>query len=197
MHCRPYNPTDFAALYAIEERCFEPLLRFGRRMMQRLVVRRSAATWIAEHEGRMVGFAIVEWQQAIDGRAAYLQTLEVAPEARRTGAGSALLEACEQSASTACADRFWLHVDEENLAAIHLYQNHGLLCEGRVEDYYPLGRAALVYGKELAGSGFSARRLRPATGQAEAPACPKSQSGAMGPKDAVDQPGAGETDGRV
>jgi len=143
--CRLYKPEDFAVLYGIEEVCFAPRLRFSRAMMQRLVRRANAATWIAEEEGRMAGFAIVEW----NGVAAYIETIEVLPEWRGRGMAGELLRSVEGSACAADARMIWLHVDAENAGAVRLYERHGYRCEGREENFYPQGRAALVYVKLL------------------------------------------------
>jgi ribosomal-protein-alanine N-acetyltransferase len=160
---RPYTPEDFAALYAIEELCFEPLFRFGRRSMRLFIGRANAATWLAEEDGELKGFAIVEWTGhksvvSVSGPSlrecksritAYIQTIEVAPEARRRGIGRALLGHLEDSALTAGAEWIRLHVDAENANAIRLYEAQGYHCQGRRENYYPLGRAALIYRKRL------------------------------------------------
>jgi len=152
MRYRAYRPDDFAALYAIEEACFQPPLRFSRAYMRRLVSSSDAATWIAEEEeGQMAGFAIVEWSGEAGARAAYIQTIEVAPEKRRLGVGAALMRCVEQSAQSAGARMIWLHVDAENANAIRLYEAHGYGCKGREANYYPRGRAALMYAKSLAG----------------------------------------------
>jgi ribosomal protein S18 acetylase RimI-like enzyme len=117
--------------------------------MRRLVQSHQAATWIAEQDGQMAGFAIVEWTQEIGGVSAYIQTIEVAPQWRMRGVGGELLLRIEGSARAAGAQSIWLHADEENLAAIRLYSSSGYLCEGREEDYYAPGRAARVYRKLL------------------------------------------------
>jgi ribosomal-protein-alanine N-acetyltransferase len=146
---RPYKPEDFAALYAIEEACFEPPLRFGRGYMRRLVQRVDAATWIAEQDGNMAGFAIVEWSEEASGAVAYIQTLEVAPNQRGKGIGGELLRRIEGSARDAGAPAIWLHVHAENAAAIRLYHAHGYLNAAREENYYARGQAALVCIKHL------------------------------------------------
>ena len=146
---RPYTPEDFAELYAIEEVCFQPPLRFGRRYMRQLIDRSNTATWIAEQDGRLAGFAIVEWMRETGGVIAYIQTLEVAPDRRGHGVGGELLRRVEGSARAVGAQGIWLHVDAENAGAIRTYQTQGYFCEGREEDYYSLGRAALIYGKLL------------------------------------------------
>lgn len=146
---RPYTPADFDALYALEEACFEPPFRFSRRYMRQLVQRANAATWVAEEGGRMAGFAIVEWTRCKGEITAYIQTIEVAPDARGHGVGHALLCRIEDSARAAGAQLIWLHVEAANGDAIRLYEADGYSCEGRVENYYPLGRAGLVYAKTL------------------------------------------------
>lgn len=146
---RLYHPADFTPLYAIEELCFQPPLRFPRAYMRSLVESSSAATWIAEEDGKMTGFAIAEWS-AEDGQTiAYIQTLEVSPDARRRGIGAELLRRLESSAQSARAHLIWLHVDAENAPAIHLYESHGYLEQGREESYYARGRDALIYTKHL------------------------------------------------
>lgn len=142
---RLYAADDFDPLYAIEELCFQPPLRFSRRYMRSLVTAPNAATWIAEVDSRMTGFAIVEWTES----AAYIQTIEVLPERRGQGVGRELLRHVEESAVDAGASSIWLHVDAENRAAIGLYQSHGYLCKDREEGYYGRDRAALIFEKAL------------------------------------------------
>jgi ribosomal-protein-alanine N-acetyltransferase len=146
---RLYRPEDFAQLYAIEQACFQPPSRFSRRYMSRLVASPDSATWIAEEEQRMAGFAIVVWSRELDQTIAYIQTLEVAAADRQRGSARELLAHVEMSANTAGAYVLWLHVAEENTAAINLYQSCGYLLEGREEGYYGQGLAALIYVKIL------------------------------------------------
>ena len=146
---RPYKSDDFAALYAIEERCFQPPLSFSRRTMRQLVSSPHAATWIAEDDGRMAGFAIVEWAEEVGAVIAYIQTVEVAPEQLRLGIGNELLHRIEESARAAGAQAIWLHVDATNVGAIRLYEANGYRSQGREENYYARGRAALIYAKPL------------------------------------------------
>lgn len=149
---RPYIPQDFAQLYALEELCFEPPSRFSRRYMRQLVSCANAATWIADEDGQMAGFAIVEWNQEPDEVIAYIQTIEVSPKQRGCGVGRELLSRAECSARLAGARRIWLHVEVTNAGAIRLYEAQGYRCEGRVENYYPRNRAALLYQKLLDGT---------------------------------------------
>lgn len=146
---RLYTPEDFDALYAIEEACFRPPLRFGRRYMRQLVERPNAATWIAEDAERMYGFGLVEWTREIADVTAYIQTLEVMPDGRGQGVGGELLRRLESSAWVAGAAGMWLHVDAANSVAIQVYERHGYRLSGREKDYYGRGKPALVYAKRL------------------------------------------------
>jgi ribosomal protein S18 acetylase RimI-like enzyme len=146
---RPYKPEDFAALYAIEEVCFQPPHRFGRGYLRQLIRQRDAATWIAEHDGQMAGFGIVEWGEETVETVAYVQTLEVLPEVRGQGVGEELLRRLEGSAQEAGALAIWLHVDAGNAAAIRVYERGGYRLSGREEHYYGRGRAGLVYAKAI------------------------------------------------
>lgn len=149
MNFRPYTAEDFEQLYALEVCCFKPPFRFGRRTMRALIQHPHSATWIAEENGQMAGFAIVEWAERKGESRAYIQTIEVAPDARRRGLGRELLDCVEDSVRNAGAGSIWLHVEAENAGAIRLYEAHGYRCQGRKENFYPLGHAALVYMKEL------------------------------------------------
>lgn len=146
---RLYTSEDFDALYAIEVACFELPFRFDRSYMRQLVRRADAATWVAEESARLQGFGIVEWNREADGRAAYIATIEVTPKLRGNGVGGELLRRLENSAVEAGAKEVWLHVDAENGSAIRLYEAHEYVSEGREENFYPSGRAALVFSKPL------------------------------------------------
>lgn len=149
MHYRLYKPDDFEALYAIEETCFQPPFRFGRRYMQRLVSAPNATTWIAEDFEKMAGFAIAEWKPSLGDTIGYIQTIEVAPEFRGQSIGCELLQRIEESASEANASMLWLHVDKTNKTAIGLYERHGFKPVGEEANYYAPGRGALLYRKTL------------------------------------------------
>ena len=120
--------------------------------MHRLVRAANAAAWVAEEEGTLAGFAIVEWLRDGGRFFAYLQTIEVAPAYRGRGMARELLRCAESSAWNAGAASLWLHVDAENRPAIRLYQSAGYLCRGSEDNYYGRGRAALIYSKSLGPS---------------------------------------------
>ena len=149
MFFRLYKSGDFAQLYAIEELCFQPPYRFSRTYLNQLLQSEASATWIAEPDGVIAGFAVVEWMLGPGAAEAYIQTIEVAPDHRRQGIGSELLRLLEGSAQLAGTRSVWLHVDAENDPAIKLYEAHGYRRESREEHYYARSRPAFVYRKPL------------------------------------------------
>lgn len=149
MDYRLFKPEDFAALYAIEEVCFQPPHRFSRGYMRQLIGQADAATWIVEQNGQMCGFGLVEWAREGGDVLAYVQTLEVLPDFRGQGLGGELLRRLEGSARAVDARTIWLHVDGENGSAIRVYEKDGYQPQGREEDYYGRGKAALIYAKTL------------------------------------------------
>jgi ribosomal-protein-alanine N-acetyltransferase len=153
MQYRLYHPADFEQLYAIEEACFDSVLRFDRRYMKQLTERASSVTWTAEWgtgEGsRLAGFVIVEWTRMLRGIIAYIQTIEVDPAFRRRGVARELLRLSEDSARQAHATYIWLHVDETNSTAIALYRASGYERHGNHSGYYQNGHGAEIYAKPL------------------------------------------------
>jgi [ribosomal protein S18]-alanine N-acetyltransferase len=153
MDYRLCQPADFAALYAVEELCFEPPFRFSRSLMRKLVANPNSATFvaeeIAEENSELAGFAIVDWATVPKGTIAYIQTIEVHPALRHHGIACELMRLLEDSARRAGATAIWLHVDVENAAAIRLYEGRGYARKGREEHFYARHRAAFVYARPL------------------------------------------------
>jgi len=149
MTYRLFERNDFDDIYAIEEVCFQPPQRFSRRYMRQLIASPDAATWVAEQDARMAGFAIVEWSQQVTGVLAYIATIEVLPQHRGRRIGAELLRRIEGSANAERAIQVWLHVDIENTAAIRLYERAGYCNNGRADHYYARNRPAAIYMKTL------------------------------------------------
>jgi [ribosomal protein S18]-alanine N-acetyltransferase len=172
---RLYQSTDFAQLYAVEEFCFAPPFRFSRAYMRQLTQSPQAATWIAEDDAELLGFAIVEWGD--DARNAYIQTVEVTPARRGQGMGGELLRHIEDSARAAGATSIWLHVDVENSVAIRLYESRGYARQGREEHYYARHRAAFIYAKQLAQPNPDSANATDPAGRAASRTKSSSQTG--------------------
>ncbi len=148
MHYRLYRPADFAAIYAVEELCFEPPWRFSRSYMRKIVRNPASATWIAEDGAELAGLVVVQWTAEQGERVAYIETIEVHPAWRGHGIGGALLERAEESARAAGARLIGLHVRVDNDTAIRLYESRGYTQRGR-EEYYYAREPAFRYAKPL------------------------------------------------
>jgi ribosomal-protein-alanine N-acetyltransferase len=72
--------------------------------------------WVAEADGRIVGFVVFQVHNAGGSRRVVLRHLAVAPYWRRSGVGRAMLERLDEKLRAA-GDRIQATVEESNLAA--------------------------------------------------------------------------------
>ncbi len=107
-------------------------------------VRRSL--WVAEVEGRLVGFAVGRVGPGGDGLVGELESVAVAVEERRRGVGRALCEAVVAWCREMGAARMELEVRAQGVAAIALYEVLGFGVVGRRRGYYrePVDDAVLM-----------------------------------------------------
>lgn len=148
---RLFEPADLQALYAIEEACFRPPVRFSRKLVRALAMSELCRTWVGLADGEACGFAIVALADDEDNDAAYLWTIEVLGEYRRLGLARALLDRVEASAHAAGKLRVALHVEENNLAGIALYERCGYVRAAIAKDFYGRNRNGFRYEKALQG----------------------------------------------
>jgi ribosomal protein S18 acetylase RimI-like enzyme len=154
---RLFEALDLRAVYAIEEACFEPPLRFSRALMRSLVFDPDCRTWMGVVDSVCAGFAIVSLRSrealpdtATDPENAYIWTVEVLPVFRRMGIARQLLLRVEESAREAGCAAVELHVSERNHNAIALYAGAGYEALGVEADYYGPEGDGLRYRKLLA-----------------------------------------------
>ena len=101
----------------------------------------SVCRFTAFAEGQFAGFAAAE-RDGDDH--VNLLTLAVCPEFQRNGIGTALLQRCENAFDAAGARLF---VDDQNQAAIRLYEKAGYRTNGKIPGYYMNGHDALIMEK--------------------------------------------------
>ena len=146
---RLFVADDLRALYAIEEACFEPAVRFSRALMRSLAYAPDCRTWLGIVDGVRVGFAIVGLRGDHDPTAAYIWTIEVLPAFRRMGVARALLARLEESAREAGCAAVELHVSERNAGGLALYEAAGYAQVGVEAEYYGRREDAFRYRKML------------------------------------------------
>lgn len=124
------DESDLTAVMAIERAAFSSPWTLA--TFTGLLGRESTRLWVAEAEGRVVGYAVV-WVVADQ---AELGDLAVRDEFRGRGIGTALLRtAIEEMRRLEVRDLF-LEVRISNEGAQRLYERHGFEVVGRRRDYY-------------------------------------------------------------
>ena len=146
---RLFAASDLPAMYAIEEACFAPPLRFSRRLIRSLANDPNCRTWVGLAGQLQAGFAIVSLAGEDDSSSAYIWTIEVLPAYRRRGVARQLLERLEQNACEAGCSVIELHVSVRNLEGITLYVSAGYELIGVQRSYYGPGEDGLHLRKTL------------------------------------------------
>jgi ribosomal protein S18 acetylase RimI-like enzyme len=147
--CRLFVDADLRALYAIEDVCFEPPLRFSRALMRSLAFDPDSRTWVAVVDGVRAGFAMVGLKGDDDPTAAYIWTIEVLPVFRRMGVARELMLRMEESAREAGCAAIELHVAARNEDALGLYEGAGFVRVDVEREFYGLGVDGFRYRKGL------------------------------------------------
>jgi [ribosomal protein S18]-alanine N-acetyltransferase len=138
---RPATATDVGAVAALEQECLgddawsAALVEDG--ILGTLPTIRYL---VAEHDGLVVGHAVA----SMVGEIAELQRIAVAPEQRRHGLATSLLEAVVTAGRDVGADRLLLEVREDNAGALAFYAARGFVEIDRRPRYYRDGATALV-----------------------------------------------------
>ncbi len=155
---RPARADDLEALLALEREVFNTD-RLSRRSLRRFLASPHAAMLVAEHGGRLAGYALVLFRPR--SSAARLYSIAISPHAGRRGIGRTLLAAAEQAAFGRHCTSLRLEVHEKNTAAIALYEKAGYRLFGRHKEYYGDRGNALRFEKRLFHRGTSGRQAHP------------------------------------
>jgi ribosomal-protein-alanine N-acetyltransferase len=154
LHLRPYRPSDFDALVAMDQACFPKPIAYGRREMKAYLQAKGSHCIVAEispvqsqgHAAETIaGFILTER----DAEVAHIITLDVLETFRRHSIGSLLLQAAEQEAASRGASTMYLETATTNKAAIALWKKHGYGENGTIENYYGRGQHAFEMQKQL------------------------------------------------
>lgn len=134
---RPYAPADFEALYKVDTACFAPGIAYPKRALRTFLRQPGAVRIVAEAGQEILGFILVE-SFAVSGEhvQGHIITLDVLPLHRRSGVGSALLEAAELALAERGARRIELETAVDNEPAIAFWKKHKYRTVGVIEGYY-------------------------------------------------------------
>jgi ribosomal protein S18 acetylase RimI-like enzyme len=152
---RPYQPSDFEALHAMDQVCFPKTIAYGRREMKGYLQSEGAHCIVAEIPGPAIpgpaiheaiaGFILTE----LHGELAHIVTLDVLEPYRRQSVGSLLLQAAEQEAASRGVVSMYLETATTNKAAIALWKKHGYRETDIIRNYYGYGLDAFEMQKRL------------------------------------------------
>lgn len=149
LRLRSAGARDLDALVRLEEASFTGD-RLTRRSLRRFVVSTAGPVVVAEAPGgRLLGSAVVLRRRGSGVERLY--SLAVAPEARGSGVGGALLDHLLDRALRRGARGMRLEVREDNGAAIGLYRSRGFRETGRTPGYYADGATAVRMERPLEG----------------------------------------------
>jgi [ribosomal protein S18]-alanine N-acetyltransferase len=132
---RPYEPSDFDKLFALDHLCFPPGIAYSRRMLVYFLRMPQGNCTVAEHDGDLAGFIITEE----DAPRGHILTLDVGESHRRLGIGTQLLTHGEQKLASHGVKEIVLETSVENSAAVAFWQRHGYRTVAILKRYY-LGR---------------------------------------------------------
>lgn len=105
---------------------------------------------VAEQGGEVLGYAVAV---PLKTRVCHLVSIAVAPQARRRGIGTRLLQELERRCIDGGHESMMLEVEYTNLAAQRLYIRSGYRYAEVLPDYYGPGRHAIHMVKPLARRG--------------------------------------------
>jgi len=122
LRLRDYAPNDFDAIWQLDQICFAEGIAYSRDDMRMYLALRSSFCILAESDGKLAGFTIVDSRPPRHG---YVVTIDVAPEARRLGVASALLAETEKRLRQQGSPGIRLEVAVDNQPAIGFYKKLG------------------------------------------------------------------------
>ena len=147
---RPYRPSDFEALLAMDQACFPKTIAYGRREMKIYLQSDGSHCIVAEIPGPatpgvVAGFILTERSREFT----HVITLDVLEGFRRKSIGSLLLQAAEREAASHGVACMYLETATANKAAIALWKKHGYRETGTIKNYYGPNQNAFAMLKQL------------------------------------------------
>lgn len=130
---RPYDSSDFDALYTLDRACYPPGIAYSRSMLRWFLKQPGAICIVAEDaSGAIKAFVLVEAEAPLG----HIITLDVAAEHRRAGLGTELTVAAENSLAMSGVREVELETAIDNAAGIAFWTRHGYRTVGTIPRYY-------------------------------------------------------------
>jgi ribosomal protein S18 acetylase RimI-like enzyme len=130
---RPFQVSDFDALYALDQICYPRGIAYSKRTLHDYLAISGAICIVSAREDhRIAGFTIAESAPP----EAHIITLDVDPAARRQQIGSQLYRAIEAQLAARGVREIMLETATDNTAAVAFWTRHGYLSAGVIRNYY-------------------------------------------------------------
>ncbi len=139
---------DLETLCKIEKECFTQEA-FSKEQIAYFLKASNAVSLVAQVDGEIAGFITGLIEQQRKTTIGHIYTIDVAPKYRRIGVGLKLLEEMEKCFAKKGAEACFLEVRINNLAARKLYQKHGYMELGKLNNYYARGIHGIRLKKKL------------------------------------------------
>jgi ribosomal-protein-alanine N-acetyltransferase len=146
---RAFEAKDLPELLRLDARCFPPLISYTRAELQFFVRHPRSTTMVAELNGEIAGFCVVDWKLESGRKIGHFITIDVAPELRRNGLGRRLMQMGEANLAAMGCIAITLEVAVNNAAAQAFYERLGYGQTGWIPGYYADGTNALVLRKVI------------------------------------------------
>lgn len=153
---RTYKPQDFKRLLEIDAACFAEGIAYSEEEMRYFLRGSSGIKLVGEQSenGRPLeikGFIIANVARTRGSAKpmGHIITIDVLPEARRSGLGGRLLDTVEIELKKLGCDYVSLETAIDNFPALHFYKKHGYTGLKILPNYYLDSLDALLMGKKL------------------------------------------------
>ncbi|WP_198525650.1 GNAT family N-acetyltransferase/peptidase C39 family protein [Thiomicrorhabdus sp. Kp2] len=152
------NKEDLTALLEIENGCFTTD-KLSRRSFKHFIKNGAHQLWLFTLNGQVIGYSLLLYRTGTS--LARLYSIVLVPEARGKGYASEILKHAEQQAAERLCVYMRLEVNQQNQAAIKLYQSFGYKTIGELPGYYEDGGDAFKMEKRIVLSAKRKHRPKP------------------------------------
>jgi [ribosomal protein S18]-alanine N-acetyltransferase len=132
LRIRPYETTDFSALYKLDQSCFVPGISYSKWVLQYYLRLPGVDCQVAIERNSIVGFVLGEANPPLG----HIITLDVTGSHRRSGIGSLLLGELEKNFAFRGVTSILLETAVNNESGIAFWQRHGYCTEAVLKRYY-------------------------------------------------------------
>jgi [ribosomal protein S18]-alanine N-acetyltransferase len=133
---RRASREDLEALFTLDQACFRPGISYSKAELKHYLFGLWSISLVAENEGRIAGFAILEFVLEKNYRVGHIVTIDVAAGQRRRGVGRMLIDALLELCRTAGVALARLEVAVDNDVAREFYRVLEFRETGRIRGFY-------------------------------------------------------------